>query len=180
MKLHVAFKEDPGFKIRFISPERQFKSNFGEINVDREHDYNKLVNRPRINGVELIGNKTTYELGLGQVYYDTTYAWNLQPSLIAERATIYVYSDYKVIYDDVGNPTFVAGIKVGDGTSYLIDMPFVTDEMTTVLLRHISNTTVHLTDAEREFWNNKISCFLDINDAENLILSKTDYILEGG
>lgn len=180
MRIRVAFREDPGFKIRFVQQEQHFHPHFGEINVDREHDYNKLINRPKINGVDLIGNKTTQELGLGQVYYDTTYAWNTQTYLIAERATIYVYSDYKVIYDDVGNPTYVAGIKVGDGTSYLIDMPFVTDEMTTALLRHIANNQVHLTDAEREFWNNKISCFLDSENEENLILSKTDYILEGG
>jgi len=93
---------------------------------------------------------------------------------------VYIYSDYQVIYDDVGNPTYIAGIKVGDGTSYLIDMPFITDGMTATILAHITNTTVHLTDAEREFWNNKISCYLDTQDSENLILSKTDYILEGG
>ena len=78
----------------------------------------------------------------------------------------------------MGNPTYVAGIKIGDGTSYLIDLPFVTDGMTTMLLKHIGDTTIHLTAAEREFWNNKISCYLDNTDSENLILSKSNYIIE--
>lgn len=143
-------------------------------------DYHELDNKPQINSVILDGNLSAHELGLGQVYYDTTYAWDLQSSLVTERGVVYIYSDYQVIYDDVGNPTYIAGIKVGDGTSYLIDMPFITDGMTATILAHITNTTVHLTDAEREFWNNKISCYLDTQDSENLILSKTDYILEGG
>lgn len=69
MKLHVAFKEDPGFKVRFVQTEQYFQPQFGEINVEREHDYNKLINLPRINGVELIGNKTGEELDLGSAVF---------------------------------------------------------------------------------------------------------------
>jgi hypothetical protein len=77
------------------------------------------------------------------------------------------------------NPTFIAGLKIGDGTSYLIDLPFVTDKMASILLNHIGDNSAHLTDAEREFWNNKITCYLDHNDLENLILSKANYVIEG-
>ena len=140
-------------------------------------DYSELTNKPQINSVTLEGNLSAYDLGLGQVYYDTKANWNNQLSLIAERAVIYIYSDYEIIYDEVGNPTYIAGIKIGDGTSYLADVPFITDEMTALLIQHLSNSTVHLTNAEREFWNNKISCYLDSNNLENLILSKTNYVI---
>lgn len=141
-------------------------------------DYRVLTNKPQINSVTLEGNLSASDLGLGSVFYDTTANWALQPMTIAEYAGIYIYSDHEVIYDEVGNPTFIAGIKIGDGSSYLADMPFITDAMTAMLLQHIGNSAVHLTAAEREFWNNKISCYLNNEDAEILVLSKTDYIVE--
>lgn len=106
-------------------------------------------------------------------YYDTTAAWNMQPDLIPERGDIYVYSDKATIYDAVGNPTLIPGIKIGDGTSYLIDMPFVGDEILYALAQHVNNNVRHITSAERIFWNNKVSGFLDEHDSENLVLSKT-------
>lgn len=109
-------------------------------------------------------------------YYDTTVAWNMQPELVAERGGIYVYSDKATIYDAVGNPTLVPGIKIGDGTSYLIDMPFVGDEIIYALIQHTSNNVRHITAEERTFWNNKVSSYLDAHDSENLILSKIDYM----
>lgn len=142
-------------------------------------DYNQLANKPQINSVTLQGNMSAQDLGLGQIYYDTTSNWNRQPDLIAEQAAIYIYSDYHTFYDEVGNPIIIAGVKIGDGSSYLIDMPFITDEMTSMLLKHITNTDVHLTTAEREFWNNKISCYLDGNNVENLVFSKSNFIVEG-
>ena len=143
-------------------------------------DYNNIVNKPQINSVTLVGNVSAYDLGLANVYYDTTANWNLQPFLVSERKGVYIYSDFEIIYDEVGNPTFVPGIKIGDGTTYVIDLPFITEEMTRMLLDHIGNNTIHLTAAEREFWNNKITCYLDREDLENLVLSKTDYIIEEG
>lgn len=109
-------------------------------------------------------------------YYDTTAAWNMQPDLIPKRGDIYVYSDKATIYDAVGNPTLVPGIKIGDGTSYLIDMPFAGNEIIYALIQHTSNNVRHITAEERTFWNNKVSSYLDAHDSENLILSKIDYV----
>lgn len=61
---------------------------------------------------------------VAHVYYRTTAGWNEQPSLIAERGAIYVYSDHSSVIID-GQTKSVPGIKVGDGTSYLSDMPFL-------------------------------------------------------
>ena len=103
--------------------------------------------------------------GVG-VYSDTTAHWNEQREYIAEKDKIYVYVDYKTID---GKP--VPGIKMGDGTSYLIDMPFVAGN-STVLDEHIRNKIVHITQDEREFWNNKVTCYVSPADHERLIFSK--------
>lgn len=143
-----------------------------------EYDYNELNNKPSINSVILEGNLTAHDLGLGVIYYDTKENWDSQVSIVSERAAVYIYSNYKIIFDEVGNPIYIAGIKIGDGQTYLIDLPFITDDMTAMLLQHIGNEVVHLTAAEREFWNNKISCYLALDDTENLVFSKTNYIVE--
>lgn len=161
-----------------LSPSEHSLSGVLEKNASRG-DYNNLTNKPRINSIILEGDLSARDLGLGQIFYDTKSNWNQQTALISEKAAVYIYSDYQTIYDDVGNPTYVAGVKIGDGTSYLIDMPFITDAMSKMLLSHIGNTHVHLTAEERAFWNNKISCYLDGNNTENLIFSKENYIIEG-
>lgn len=180
MKINVKFQESEKFKAAFCQNNQIFHPYFGEFaSGNGTNNYETLINKPQINSVILEGNLTAEQLGLGRVYYDTKENWNAQIDLIAERAAIYIYSNYETIYDDVDNPTNIAGVKIGDGTSYLIDLPFITDKMTSMLLLHIGNTNIHLTDAEREFWNNKITCYLDNNDLENLILSKSNYVVEG-
>ena len=52
------------------SIDTDIQTSDGEIDTDIElstsgtNDYNDLVNKPRINGVELVGDKTTEELDI--------------------------------------------------------------------------------------------------------------------
>lgn len=94
------------------------------------------------------------------VFYNTTEGWDKQTSLIAKKGAIYIYGDYKKAED--GNP--IAGIKVGTGTAYLIDLPFTTE----IYDNHINDKTIHITGEEREFWNNKVSCFISEVQDENV------------
>ena len=94
-----------------------------------------------------------------------TSEWNKNPQLVAELNHIYVYTDH-FIYNNKEIP----GIKVGDGTSYLIDMPFV-DEDRADVINHITNTDIHVAAQEKEFWNNKVRCFLSPLDNEQLIFT---------
>jgi len=87
---------------------------------------------------------------------DTTANWNSQTTLRSVSNCIYVYTDFKT-EDGVNIP----GFKIGTG-AYLIDIPFVTD--------WIENGLV--TNAEREFWNNKVTAILDQNNPELLYLTK--------
>ena len=96
-----------------------------------------------------------------QILFGTTAEWNAQSQLQSVANTIYVYKDHK---RDSQNRV-IAGIKVGDGNAYLIDLPF-TDE---VEMGHISDTDIHITAAERLAWNNKVSCYY--SSAETLVFT---------
>lgn len=98
------------------------------------------------------------------VFYDTTANWNAKRDFVGTRGCIYVYSDYQ--QDGDGNN--IPGIKIGDGNAYLIDAPFIDSPYK----QHIEDTVIHVTSEERNKWNNKVTCFLDVNDNEKLIFSK--------
>lgn len=98
--------------------------------------------------------------GVNPIHQDTTEAWNSQPALIAKAGHLYFYTDYQ----QVGGVN-VAGMKLGDGTSYLIDLPFEDAQFQD----HIRNTVVHITQEEREFWNSKNRAVIT---GENLILTE--------
>lgn len=122
-----------------------------------------LVNRvPTISGgLTTMPTGIDYDKGIinKPIEQDTTEAWNSQPNLIAKKGHLYFYTDYQ----NVGGVN-IAGLKLGDGTSYLIDLPFVDAQFQ----EHISDTIVHITQQEREFWNNKNRAVIT---GENLILT---------
>lgn len=120
-----------------------------------------------LNG-NLSAGKLDGGLSLGRYYYSnvrvaTTAVWNSDPNFIGVKNTVYVYSDHST--DQYGNP--IPAFKVGDGLAYLIDLPFSDSTFET----HIADTTRHITDEEREFWNNKVSVYLDIETGENIVFT---------
>lgn len=147
-----------------------------DLNVEQDSQYQLQADTSETHAMDLDEAINVIIQQGGKIYYDTRAAWDMQPQLIAEREAIYVYSDKAVEYDAVGNPKFIPGIKVGDGTSYLIDMAFVGDEILIALAQHMTNNVVHITAAERTFWNNKVSSFIDEHDSETLVLSKITFM----
>jgi len=99
------------------------------------------------------------------VHTDTTEHWNAQPSLIAIKDHLYIYSDYDTI-----NGAYVPAFKVGDGKAYLIDLPFVSGNNSR-LSSHIEDTNIHITPEEREFWNNKVRCFISQGEDDTLVFT---------
>lgn len=85
------------------------------------------------------------------IYANTTDYWNTQLSLVSEENAIYVYTDYDVT--DEGN--FIPAIKIGDGSTLVIELPF------------ISGSRVTTEDINR--WDNKVSAKMSSADAEDLI-----------
>ena len=88
--------------------------------------------------------------------------WSRQTSLISQTNTFYIYTNRTV-----ENGKSYPGIKVGDGTSYVVDLPFVDD----LFYSDIDNLDIHVTLAEKEFWNNKVRTQDSELDEENLIFT---------
>lgn len=122
-------------------------------------NYNRLANRPQINGITLSGNQTVADLRI--VSEDTTAGWNDKLDYVPKRGEIVLYTDRDTIIDEQGNTIMVPGIKIGDGNAYLVDLPFQ-DEATRnkaleELKNHEANTSIHVTEEEKEFWNAKLN-----------------------
>ena len=104
----------------------------------------------------------------GKVRIGTSEEWELQPTLVPERGEFIVYTDRTVI-DDV----CYSGVKVGDGNAYLVDLPFVGDDVASLIIgsinSHIMDSNIHVSPAEKQFWDNKLN--YEIN-GEILTLNK--------
>ena len=106
------------------------------------------------------------------IHYDTTEAWNSQTFLIAERANFYIYTDAKIEEDEQGEAIKIAGLKIGDGTSYLIDMPFVFyGDDHEVLVKHISDALIHVSAVDRDRWDKNVNVKINPEDSEEIIFS---------
>lgn len=116
----------------------------------------------------LKGDGTWSEIDQSKAYYDTVEGWDRKKTLISEKGAVYVYSNYQIT--DKGEK--IPGIKVGDGTSQLIDMPFITDRYE----QHINNTEIHITQQERENWNDKVTCFMSTKKDGLLVFTKEDLL----
>lgn len=69
MRLRVTFAEDPVQQVKFSSNNVTFNPTIGEVIALVNDDYETLKNKPQINGIELIGNKTGEELDLGSAVF---------------------------------------------------------------------------------------------------------------
>ena len=100
------------------------------------------------------------------IYYDTTENWNNQPTLIGERGSIYIYSDGKSMIDEeTGQTVFIPRLKVGDGSAYLIDNPFIDSD-----IREKVDTLATITQEDIDRWDEKVSAKINSADQENLVL----------
>lgn len=96
-------------------------------------------------------------IDMSHVHYDTKANWDRQMFLIAERGHLYIYKDADVTYIN-GHRVVYPGIKIGDGSSYLIDMPYsVVGSDHETLTSHIQNTAIHVGSGDRINWNDKVS-----------------------
>lgn len=99
---------------------------------------------------------------------DTTANWNAARGFIPLEGELIVYNDYATIrkvINGVEQDVTVPAIKIGDGRAYVQDLPFVNDELRDQILNHINNPEIHVTMAEKLFWNNK----LNVDDSSEVV-----------
>lgn len=96
-------------------------------------------------------------IDMSHVHYDTKANWDRQTFLIAERGHLYIYKDAEVTYIN-GRRVVYPGIKIGDGSSYLIDMSYsLVGSDHEKLINHIQNSAIHVGTGDRMNWNDKVS-----------------------
>ena len=104
---------------------------------------------------------------------DTTEAWSSVPMFVPLAGELIVYSDYaKQRVDDIEVP--VPNFKIGDGNAYLVDLPFVGDDLRARLTAHMNDAGIHITEEEREFWNNKVRCYTEADVSGEQLIFTTD------
>lgn len=74
-------------------------------------------------GLAYFYSKLDLKNSVARIKYNTSSGWDAQITLISELHTIYVYTDYYSTTDSQGQVQTSPGIKIGDGLSYLIDIP---------------------------------------------------------
>ena len=104
------------------------------------------------------------------VAYHTTEYWAQRARYVPQRGEILVYSDKNQVERD-GQIFNEPALKIGDGTTYLVDLPFVNESMYDDLSAHIRNTDVHVSPEQKAFLDNKLNCENTI-EQENLILNR--------
>lgn len=109
-------------------------------------DYERLRNKPQINGITLQGNQLSSDLHI--VSENTEYGWEQMPDYVPKTGEICVYTD-------------TSKIKIGDGIVPIVDLPYITndgmDELSRSFRAHKNNYEIHIDEEEREFWNNKLN-----------------------
>jgi hypothetical protein len=134
-----------------------------DVSANTTVPLNASFNVPQSFTVELATDQIlNADFGFGggecKVLYNTTAFWNDRPELKSKKGYLYIYSDWKKNAQEQN----IAGIKVGDGNAYLIDLPFIEQ----IFADHIEDVIRHITQEEREFWNNKVRCYVAENNIE--------------
>lgn len=107
------------------------------------------------------------DLNANKIYSNTTAYWNSMPSYIPQKNDIIIYTDYYSQEED-GEINYYPGIKIADGMAFLIDQPFIDKNIRDIINQHINNNNIHVTSEEKEFWNNKVRCYIDSVEEETL------------
>lgn len=112
-----------------------------------------------------------------QLKRDTTQHWNEAIGFIPLPGEVIVYEDYETktytveeYGETVTKTVQIPNIKIGTGNAYVQDLAFVDEKTRDILMEHIHNNDIHVTLAEKLFWNNKIN----VDDAEEQITGELD------
>lgn len=100
------------------------------------------------------------------IFCNTTAYWDAHPDYIPGNGMLVIYSDYSIEETPEGN-IYHPAMKIGSGNAYLADLAFFGGDsgVREELQAHINNRLVHVSEADRAFWNRK----LNVDDAHEVI-----------
>lgn len=94
------------------------------------------------------------------VIVHTMAEWAELSSLMSKKGIFYVYSDYRQEEDPETHEIInIPRMKIGDGSTYVVDLPF---------------TTMSITDDDIRRWNNKSDLQVMVNEEEHSIIFYTN------
>lgn len=93
--------------------------------------------------------------GKADIKTGTSEYWDSQ-SYIPPAGEIIVYTD-KSSKEVDGETVYIPGLKIGSGNAYVQDLAFVDERVSDMLSDHINDMIAHVTQAERNRWNNKLN-----------------------
>lgn len=134
-----------------------------------------------------INNVTGLAEALSNVQYGivfgTTSHWKSEPLFVPDSKQLVVWTDkgtlLSTVHEDGIDKTLsinVPGIKVGDGNAYNIDLPFVGDDVGSMLVQKLVEhemLTSHIKAEERQSWNHKITIGSIDNPADDGVSNET-------
>lgn len=164
IKLKVGRGKQEDLPPKYIDGFIWFATDTGKLYIDAP--VNGTLERTLINPEVDWSQITNKPENIAKIFYNTKEGWGNQAGLIGEKNALYVYTNASEI-DGQNIPDF----KIGDGSSYLIDIPFITASAIKTLDDHIKNTTIHVAEADRIRWDNKVRAYHSTVDEENLVFT---------
>lgn len=107
--------------------------------------------------------------GSCRIIYKTTSEWDAEPTLVGYRGYLYVYLDADSYVDEHGNTVYVPAIKLGDGETPLIDLPFMTAQTSQEVIHHLEDAYAHWQEGEREALQATLEGKVDITEFSEYI-----------
>lgn len=123
-------------QVTYVKPKGL--DNAAYKDVDTSIDDEASVDLPTSHAVSEYVTDKLAEFPGAKVYAATTAEWDAQTTLVSERNSIYVYTDYDTVDDEP-----VPSIKIGDGVTLVKDLTFL--------------GTQGITSADIDAWNAKVS-----------------------
>lgn len=143
--------------------------SFGEVDVDgttiASGSVGDTISFTSGTGITLTPDTQakTIQITASNVVSGTTSYWQTHGNVISTKDVLYIYTDWKKNSDNEDIP----GIKVGDGLAYISDLPF-TDQL---WAEHVLDSLIHVSASDRTNWDAKVRCYLDPNNAENVVFT---------
>ena len=133
------------------SGERSYVTDIGKCKIgDGETEWKKLP---------YFALETDYD-DTASIIIKSAQTWPDYDRTISNLGTVYVYT-----YEDASPK-----IRIGDGKAYICDLPFTTDTLSNKIDNHINNQTIHITQEQRQLWNDKVTAYIHPQDSDHLIL----------
>ena len=145
-----------------------FTNKYVEINKNNGFFYLSDIGEIDHSTLSNLDYLSSGHTGFAGIEFGTTAHWNTVPTYVPPSGMIVVYSDYSV--DEEGK--IIPGLKIGDGNAYLVDLAFIGNDAKEAIEQHIADTVSHITQEEREKWNNKLNYDEPTGGSDLLVLTR--------